>query len=236
MKDTINCSGCPISLCLIKHCSADWLERITASKTSPIYPKGQFVFMEDSLVMGAYFILKGKVKVISSGLDGKEQTVRLAKEGHMIGHMAIGLERYSIGAVTLEESQICFVDNRTLQEAFLSNPKFTFEVMRFYSRELRKSEIRTKCLAMMNNEEKVILGLLYLADICQIDPEANQVEIKLNRQEIAQIIGTNAEQVSRVLSSLKKESLIQTQERAIILLDTSALTAIISHYAFATGH
>lgn len=232
----VDCKICSTCTCLVKNCSEEWLDKLSAAKTSPNYPKGQYLFMEGSFVMGAYFVLKGNVKVVSSSLDGKEHTVRLARAGHIIGHTGIGLEKYSIGAVTLTESQICFVDNQTLQNAFMENPKFTFEVMRHYSRELRKSEIRTKCLAMMNNEEKVILGLLYIADTFVQNPEDTQVEIHLSRQEIAQIIGTNPEQVSRVLSALKKEKMIDTQERAIFLLDIPKLKAAISHYAFATQY
>lgn len=86
----------------------------------------------------------------------------------------------------------------------------------------------------MNNEEKVILGLLYIADNYLPDPNDNQVEINLSRQEVAQIIGTNSEQVSRVLSSLKKDGLIETHERAILLCDIRKLKEVISHYAFAT--
>lgn len=229
------CEGCCQISCLVKNCTPDWTEKISIQKNTPIYPKGQYIFLEGSLVLGAYFIKKGKVKIVSSNSNGKEQTVRLAKEGHMLGHTAFGLEKYSIGAVTLSEAEICFVDNKTLQNAFLENPKFTIEVMRFYSRELRKSEIRTKCLALMNNEEKVILGLLYIADTFSKE-ETNEVEIHLNRQEIAQIIGTNSEQVSRVLSNLKKDDLIDTKERTIILKDITALKTTISHYSFVNDY
>jgi CRP-like cAMP-binding protein len=228
------CTLCDNPTCLISYCSAEWIDKIIGPTGPPIYPKGQFIFMEGSLVMGAYFILKGKVKVISSNLVGKEQTVRLAREGHMLGHTAMGLEKYSIGAVTLVDSKILFVDNQTLQEACMANPKFTFEVMRFYSRELRKSEIRTKCLALMNNEEKVVLGLLYIVDTYVKDESDLTIEINLNRQDIAQLIGTNAEQVSRVLTILKNNKLIDTKERAIIIEDIAGLKALISQYAFAT--
>lgn len=229
------CDGCNNTSCLIKNCSPEWIEKISMQKNTPHYPKGQYIFFEGSLVMGAYFIKKGNVKVISSNTSGKEQTVRLAKAGHMLGHTAFGLEKYSVGAVTLQDSEICFVDNNTLQNAFLENPKFTIEVMRFYSRELRKSEIRTKCLALMNNEEKVMLGLLYIADTFS-ETASNQVEIHLSRQEIAQIIGTNPEQVSRVISNLKKDNLLDTKERTIILKDISCLKSNISHYSFANEY
>ncbi|SMD45990.1 cAMP-binding domain of CRP or a regulatory subunit of cAMP-dependent protein kinases [Aquiflexum balticum DSM 16537] len=221
--------------CLINYCSPEWVEIIQQRSITHLYPKGQYVFMEGSLVMGAYFILKGKVKVISSDQTGKEQTVRLANEEHMLGHTAIGLEKYSVGAITLEDSIICFIENNILYEAFMANPKFTFEVMLFYSRELRKSELRTKCLALMNNEEKVILGLLYIADTYNQEKTKNQVEIILSRQEIAQIIGTNADQVSRVLSSLKKDYLIETRERTIVIKNINHLRSMLNKYPFATG-
>lgn len=226
------CRECCNQSCLINYCTLDWIEKISSMKITPHYPKNQFIFFEGSPVMGAYFIKRGQVKIISSNINGKEHTVRLAKEGHILGHTAFGMEKYSIGAVTLSKSEICFIDNKTLKEAFLGNPKFTFEVMRFYSRELRKSEIRTKCLAMMNNEEKVVLGLLYIAETSN-DHNSNQTKIYLSRREIAQIIGTNAEQVSRVISILRKNNLLDTKDRTIVLQDLEALKASLSHYGIA---
>ncbi len=230
MHKSFECLGCTNQNCLIRHCSPDWQQKIGHKKNVPNYPKDQHVIIEDSLVMGAYFILEGKVKVISSNCRGKEQTVRLASAGHMLGHIAMGQETYPIGAVTLEDSRICFIDNQTLFEACMENPMFTFQVMLFYSKELRKSELRTKCLAQMNNEEKVILGLIYLMESFGLNEADQTINIRLSRREIADLIGTNPEQVSRVLPYLKEKKIISITDKRIQILDKENLYAKISAY------
>lgn len=230
MRKSIDCLECSNLNCLVKHCSPEWQQKISQKKNLPIHPKGQHVIPEGSLVLGAYFIYEGKVKVIATNFYGKGQTVRLASAGHMLGHMAIGQETYPIGAVALEDSRICFIDNQTLFEAFMENPMFTFQVMLFYSRELRKSELRTKCLAQMNNEEKVVFGLIYLIESFGISEVDQSINIKLNRQEIADLIGTNPEQVSRVLPYLKEKKIIATNDKRIQILDKERLFSMVRAY------
>lgn len=188
------------------------------------------MIIEGSLVLGAYFIYEGKVKVISSNCHGKGQTVRLASAGHMLGHIAVGHETYPIGAVAMEDSRICFIDNQTLFDAFMENPMFTFQAMLFYSRELRKSELRTKCLAQMNNEEKVIFGLVYIMESFGLNESDQTLNIKLSRQEIADLVGTNAEQVSRVLPYLKEKKMVAINEKQIQILDKEQLYTRLSAY------
>lgn len=230
MKYNVECKSCPNANCMVKNCHAEWQDKISKTKNILVYPKSQYVIVEDSLVFGAYFIYQGKIKVVSANCQGKEQTVRLATDGHMLGHMAIGQETYPIGAVALEDSKVCFVDNQTLYEAFMANPKFTLEVMMFYSRELRKSELRTKCFAQMNNEEKVIFGIIYMIETFGIDPDDQEINIPIRRQEIADIIGTNSEQVSRVISYLKGKNIISSKDKKIQILNKKALFGLISSY------
>ncbi len=230
MQFNVICQSCPNKNCPVKYCSPEWQDKISNQKNLVIYPKGQYVIVEDSLVMGAFFIQEGKVKVVSSNFRGKEQTVRLASNGHMVGHMGIGHETYPIGAVALEDSKICFLDNKTLYDAFMENPQFTFQVMMFYSRELRKSELRAKCFAQMNNEEKVIFGLIYMIDTFGIAQEDQTINISLARQEIADIVGTNAEQVSRAFAFLKGKKIIDTKEKRIQIINTNELIRLITCY------
>jgi CRP-like cAMP-binding protein len=230
MKKSIQCPGCMNQDCLMKYCSQEWQQKIGGKKNFTNYPKGQNVIIEDNLVFGAYFIYEGKVKIIATNRCGKGQTVRLASKGHMIGHIAVERETYPIGAIALENSGICFVDNQSLFEAFMENPMFTFNAMLFYSRELRKSELRTKCLAQMNNEEKVIFGLVYLIESFGLNEVDQTITINLSRKEIADLIGTNTEQVSRVLPYLKEKKIIAMSKKQIQILDKAQLYARISAY------
>ena len=225
----IECSDCNAD-CFIKQCSREYISLINEKNNQVVFGKGQYVFREGDPVSGIYFIQHGKVKVTSSGHMDREYVVRLAGDGHILGHRAYGRETYTINAVTLEESRICFIDNDNLYDAFKANFEFLYNIMMFYSQELRKSEQRTKNFAQMTVEEKVIFTLLYIIEIFGFNKEENTINASLSRQDIADIAGTNADQVSRIIAFLKKEKLVSTQGKKIHIKNYEGLKKSISRY------
>src|ERR1017187_6924906 len=123
-----------------------WVGILNYSKNFNFYKKGEIIFREGDRIFGLYFIYKGKVKVVSEGLNNRVQIVRLATNGHILGHRGLGVETYPIGAVALEDTWLCFIDNNTLHDLFLNNANLTYELMMFYSTELRKTELRLRYL------------------------------------------------------------------------------------------
>jgi len=230
MQEKTDCLSCSKSDCFIKLCTDDWKSKINRRKTVCTYPKNQYIFKAGTPVMGAYFICQGKVKVVSEDIDGNEQTVRLAGNCHMFGHVAVKTETYPISALTMDESTICFIENAVLQEAYMENNPFTFYSMVFYARELRKLEERLKCLSLMSTEKKVIATLRYIADTFGYLDESSTIAVRLTRKEIADLAGTNIEQVSRIISSFKSKNWVQYEQKWITLLNIPALNAEIASF------
>lgn len=226
----IECGECKNSQCFIKLCSSEYISLLNEKKNQIVFNKGQFVFQEGSPVFGIYFIQEGKVKVVSSNLKGKEQIVRLAGDGHILGHRGYGGETYPIGAVALEESRICFLDNNILLDAFKANFNFLYNTMMFYSKELRKSELRTRLFAQMSVEEKVTFALVYIIETFGVSEKDNLLHGILSRQEIADISGTNASQVSRAITILKAQNLIRTPGNQIFVVDYEGIKKIIDFH------
>ena len=106
---------------------------ISQSKNQVGYKNGQYMFREGDRVFGMHFVLEGKVKIISTGLNGKEQIVRLASDAHVVGHRGYAGETYPVGALAIDDTTACFLDNDILYDAFMNNPKFTYALMMFYS-------------------------------------------------------------------------------------------------------
>jgi CRP-like cAMP-binding protein len=224
----ISCDECTTYNCFIKTCKDEkLLSFISGIKRTFFYKKKQHVVFEGDQVLGLYFILSGKIKVLSSGLYGKTQVVRLTKEGDVIGHRGYGGETYPISAITIEDSEICFVDNDSIYKAFMDNPKFTFELMMYYSRELRISEAKIKNLAQMSVKEKVIDSLLYAEKLYNNE---DFISIQLDRQDLADVAGINTEQLSRVLSELKNDKILSLPKNEIIINNRSKLLEIIEPF------
>ena len=165
-----------------------------------------------------------------SGPNKKEQIVRLANDGHVVGHCAFGGETYPVSAIALEDTRACFLVNDVLVKAYLENPSFTLAFMTYYSTELRKLEMRLKHIAQMNIHEKVAESILYLYDIFGADPETQLLNVHLSRQELADLVGTNAEQVTRQLTLFNEEKLIEKEGKDLKITDPVALRRIIEKY------
>jgi CRP-like cAMP-binding protein len=226
----IECADCKNTSCFIKQCEPEWLALMSQSKNQSIYKSGRNIIVEGQPVFGIYFVQHGKVKIISTSFDGKEQVVRLATDGHVLGHRGYSSETYPIGAITMTDSVICFFDNNILYDGFMANPKFTYHLMMFYSKELRKIEQRIKYFAQMTVIEKVAFALLYIMETFGLNEHEKSLSIPLSRQEIANIAGTTADQVSRQITLLKSEQAINTSGKKIIIKNKEMLKNMLARY------
>jgi CRP-like cAMP-binding protein len=232
MSKKIICKKCSNSACFIKkHCSSDWLKRIELKKIQIEHQAKDIIFREGGYMEGVYFIQQGKVKVVAKGANNKEQIVRMAIDGQILGHRGSGDDKYPISAIALCDTTVCFIDNDTLYDAFMEIPKLTLQMMEFYSRELRRTEIRMKYLTQMNVKEKIAESLLFLKQVFGIKPNDGTINVCLTRCEIASMIGVTAEQISRDIGVFEKKKLIKKKGRfGIKLVDENGLHDIVRKY------
>ena len=226
------CNICEHKNCLINK-NLDKLSHLdfVANKSNIKCKKGQQFVIEGAPVNGLFFILKGTVKVFRTGINGREQIVRFAKEGEIIGHRGFGTEEYySIGAIALQDSVLCYFSKEQLQNALLELPKFTYDMMLFYANELNKSENKVKSISQMTVRERVIDTLLYLHR--KFGDLSGFINLQLSRKEYADYAGTTEEQVIRVFSALKKENLIIAKGKKIGIHNLQLLRKEINEHNF----
>lgn len=228
----ISCGSCNNESCLIKRNYSNLLASdFPYEKNSIRCKKGQQFIMEGAPVNGLFFVLKGKVKVFRTGINGREQIVRFAKEGEIIGHRGFGTEEhYSIGAIALEDTLLCYFSKISLQKALYETPQFTYDMMLFYANELNKSESKVKSLSQMTVRERVIDSLLYIHR--KFGANKGFLNIVLSRKEYADYAGTTEEQVIRMFSVLKKENLIIAKGKRIGIHNIDLLKKEISEHNY----
>jgi CRP-like cAMP-binding protein len=227
---TTNCLSCINTNCFIKkHLHLEKMQGFVLQKTNFPCKKGQQFMIEGAPIQGLYFIYKGKVKVLKTGIYGKEHIVRLTQAGDTVGFRGFGTSnRYLIGASALEDTVLCNFSNEVMQDILKSIPEFTYDMMLFYAEELNKSENNVKKIAQMNVRERIIDTLLYL--LKKFGQTNNLIDIHLSRKEIADFAGTTDEQVTRIFSSLKKEGIIKIIGKKISLLQLEKMKQeIIEH-------
>ncbi len=231
MNNKISCKECNSDACFIKQqCSSDWIDKIEFKKIQINHQAEDCIFREGGYVEGIYFIQHGNAKIVARGAENRELIVRLATVGHVLGHRGSRDDKYPVSAIALSDTTICFIDNDTLYDVFMNNPKLTLLLVEFYSRELRKTEIRMKYLTQMNVKEKIAEALLFIKEVFGADDDDGTLNVSLTRQEIADLTGVTAEQVSRELGEFEKKKLIIKKGRGIKLIDEKGLYEIVKKY------
>ncbi len=232
--DHIHCDKCEkrgdsIFCCM----QGDSLDELSDSKTCSIYRKGQVLFNEGGHPFGVYCVNKGKIKVSIVGDEGKEQIVRLAKDGDVLGYRSmLASERYNATATALEDSQVCFIPKDIFLSSLKKDSTLSVEVMKLLSTQLKAAEIKLTHLAQKPVRERLAETLLFLKETYGFEPGTDILSVQLSREEIANLVGTATETAIRLLSELNKENIIELMGKKIKITNIKALirTANLSDY------
>ena len=197
------------------------------SKGCTWYKKGQVIFHEGAYPSGIYVINNGKVKVFKLGLEGKEQIVRLADKGEILGYRSlIGGDKYAATAAVFEDSMVCFIGRETLFKLIETNPLLSMKIMELLAIDLKKAENRMTHLAQDTVRERLAQTLLLLKETFGLREDDFSLNVSLSREDLSNIVGTATETVIRLLSEFQKDKLIKLNRKHICILDSNGLLKV----------
>lgn len=197
----------------------EYVNLINEQKVCNVYKKGQTLFNEGSNPFGVFCINDGKVKLSHQGDDGKEQITRLLKQGDVLGYRALlSGERYSASAVALEDTQICFIPKELFISVLKQDAGLAFEMMKLLSDELHKAELKITHLAQKPIRERLAETLLFIKETYGFEEDGITLNVRLSREEIANLVGTATESAIRLLSEFKKDGMVELDGKKIQIL------------------
>ncbi len=201
---------------------------LSEKKVCNIYKKGQAIFYEGNQPTGIYCINKGQIKVYKTGKIGKEQIVRMAKDGDVLGYRSL-LEgsSYSATAEAIEDSTICFIDKKCFMETLEDNAGLSLKVIQLLSQALGEAENFIQSLAQKSVRERLAESLLLLKAKYGVDPEDKTLlAITLTREDIANLVGTATETAIRLISEFKEEGLISFEGKRLRFINIKKLADV----------
>lgn len=225
----LSCEECPSRLlgvlCAIEDPA---LEDLNRRKTTNMYKKGQVIFYEGNDAYGIYCIYAGRVKLFKSAISGRQQIVRVAGPGDLIGYRAIFAEEpYAATAEALEDATICCIDKNAFFSVMSDNPKLALTVIRKLAKELRIAEDMATSIAQKSVRERMAELILMLKETYgRPSKKGVTIDLHLSREEMAEMIGITQETAIRLLSEFKQDGLIEVKEREITVLNPKALVEV----------
>jgi CRP-like cAMP-binding protein len=199
------------------------LESLSQSLVCNNHKRGTIIYNEGSRINGSYIVTSGILKIYKTGFDGKEQIIRFAKEGDLIGFRSIVSDELACTtARVIQDSVLCYLPGDVITNFIKGNPEFAMTLMRLTCRELGESNKFLTDIAQKTVRERLAEVLLLLMDTFDLD-EDHTLKISLTREELANMVGTATESVIRLLSEFKADNMIELNGRKIKLLNIPKL-------------
>ncbi len=205
------------------------LEKISKITMERSYKKNMLIFMEGEPGEAFYYIKTGKIKVFRTHEDGKEHIVHLLGEGDVFGEVTLfNNTSYPASASVYEDAVVGIIKNQDMENLVRNNPELALKLIKILVRKLTFAQQKVKELTFNDVFSRTASQILKLAS--EYGKNGNNgivIDIQLTRQELADMIGTTRETVSRAISKFKKEKSITEEDDKIIIIDQEKLKAWI---------
>jgi CRP/FNR family transcriptional regulator len=210
---------------LPKGCVED-LEKVKYAST---FPQGAVLFVEGQASRGVYIVCSGRVKLSTTSRDGKTLILRIAEPGDVLGlHAAVSGKAYELTAETLQPCQLDFIRRDDFLKFLQSHADACLHAAQHLSQNCQTAYEMIRSLGLSHSvSEKLARLLLEWAGDGELTKDGIRIKVSLTHEEIAQLIGTSRETVTRVLGEFRDKNLAQLRGSTLLIRDKAALEHLI---------
>ena len=212
------------------------------------FPEGSFIYHQEESINQLFFLVDGRVKINLIDYSGSEKTLAIHEPGSFFGETAFFDENLSFtNAQALKDSIVLCFSKEQLIKLFSDYPEIVFQMFASIGRKIRLLSFQVEYLSFLNIEQSVVALLLSLFEsfgrLCSVNGSSTnknctsngqcisgqQLELTITDQEIADMIGTRREAVTKAINNLKKNKLIFKHKRVICCPDLYKLNEFLKN-------
>ena len=202
---------------------AEEIKRMEKDLLECSFGKGEFLFLEGEPCQGLYAVRSGQIRIFKSSSEGREQVLLIAKPGDTFNDVPVfdgGPNPASASA--LEPSTVCIVPKETVLSLVADCPS-ALTIIRLFAARLRHLTLLVEDLSFRHVVSRLAKTLLELAVV-----EGGPSPVpRLTQDEMAAMVGTIRDVISRALRALEKAGAIRIEGRRILVVDPEKLRGII---------
>lgn len=185
--------------------------------------KGERLFSEGDEGTGFYVVLSGRVKIAKVSPEGKEQILHFVGPGESFGEVSVFTgQGFPADAEISAQGTVCFFPRRDFVGLIRSDPTLALNMLAQLSRRLRQFAGLIEDLSLKEVPGRLAKYLLYLGG----QADGGTLELDVSKGQLASLLGTIPETLSRILAKLTRQGLIQAQGARIRILDREGLEQI----------
>lgn len=180
---------------------------------------GTTVVSQDEPGDAMFLIMSGRAKVVIFGENGREVTLAILRPGDAFGEMSLfDGEHRSANVIAMEPTTLLVLSRDDLLKHVSQHPRTALNMLGEMARRLRRADDTIAQLALCDVNERLIHRLVLLArEEGSETPEGVLIRRRPTQQELANMIGSCRETISRAFNQLAREGLIIPRGRALVV-------------------
>ena len=205
------------------------LDDMDIATADRMYRPGDAVYREGEYGDALYVLREGVLKLFRPYSASKEATLRLLKPWDIFGHLAFaGEARQRAYAEAVTECRVTKIPKIFVERAIRREPRVAFKVMTLLELRLVQYEELVKCLLPRETEVRLanLLPLLAQKFGERGDDGVVKIELRLTHQDLAAMVASTRESVTKVLNELRGRDIIEVEAGRITLKDSRALAGL----------
>ena len=198
--------------------------------STSLHKKKETIFSEGDPPEWFYLVLTGKVKITKLSHDGKEIILEVISPTDIFGGVAVikGFP-YPANAVAMEDSEVLKISRKNLMRLVDRFPNLMYCMAMQMGDRMKSSHDSLKNIALERVEARIAALLLKLAGKVGIaTKDGTVIDMRLTKQDVADMVGTTVETSIRTFSKFKKAGLLTDKDSKIVILDKEGLGAFSS--------
>jgi CRP/FNR family transcriptional regulator len=206
------------------------LRNLDDIKYTTSFPKGAVLFFEGQSPRGVFVICRGRIKLSACSSEGKALITQIASEGDLIGLSAtMAGKPYEVTAEALEPCTVNVVKRDDFLRFLAEHGEACLNVARHLGNDYHAAFQKACVLGLSSSASEKLARLLldWIKRDGKPDQQGVQLKLTLTHEEIAQMISTSRETVTRLLSDFKNEHIIQIKGATLVIRDRQALESLV---------
>lgn len=190
------------------------------------YPGGTTIFTEGEAARGIFVLQSGRVKLFICSGEGKTLILRLAKPGDVLGIPGtLSGKQYEVTAETIGPCQMAFIKRELFLRLMNAHQPICLAVAQQLTNIYSSACHEMRCLGLSHSASGKLAKLLLEWPLTNGDTPA-RIKFVFRHEEVAQMIGTSRETVSRLFVEFKKRKLVELNGSTLHIRDRAGLQAI----------
>jgi CRP/FNR family transcriptional regulator len=210
--------------------SNDAVAGMESVKFTGVYPKGSLLFVEGEQPRGVFILCNGRAKLTTTSSEGRTLIVKIAGPGEILGVSAAMLnEPYELSGETLEPAQVNFIRREDFLRLLATHSEACMHTAQQLSAKYATAQRDIRSLGLaQSTSEKLAKLILNWCEGEEETPNGTRLQVLLTHEEIAQMIGTTRETVTRLLSDFKRKKLISMKGATLMVLSKPQMESMVS--------